>query len=72
MGEFCKKEYDKQYNKLHRTMIRINVSNEEKKEFEQYCAKLGVVPSTYLKQLINQDAAKSGEAPIFRGVSVEE
>lgn len=35
MGDFCKKEYDKQYNKYHRTMIRVNVSNNEKAAFEE-------------------------------------
>lgn len=72
MGEFCKKEYDKQYNKLHRTMIRINVSNDEKAAFEEYCAQMGVVPSTYLKQLINQDAVQRGVEPIFKGAASAE
>ena len=67
MGEFCKKEYDKEYNKLHRTMIRVNVSNDEKALFEEYCERIGVVPSTYLKQLVNQDAARHGLPPIFSG-----
>lgn len=71
MGEFCKKEYDKQYNKTHRTMIRINVSNEEKTAFEEFCAQIGVVPSTYLKRLINREAVQNGVSPIFRGVGEE-
>lgn len=68
MGEFCKKEYDKEYNKTHRAMIRVNVSNEEKTAFEEYCASIGVVPSTHLKRLINQDAVQHGMAPIFKSV----
>lgn len=69
MGEFCKKEYDKEYNKNHRTMIRINVSNEEKELFENYCKRIGVVPSTHLKRLINQDAMSRGVDVIFKGTS---
>ena len=72
MGEFCKKEYDKQYNKNHRSMIRVNVSNEEKTVFEEYCRIIGVVPSTHLKRLINHDAVKRGMEPIFKGACVEE
>lgn len=72
MGEFCKKEYDKQYNKNHRSMIRVNVSNEEKAAFERYCERVGVVPSTHLKRLINQDAVRRGMEPIFGNVSAEE
>ena len=68
MGEFCKKEYDKQYNKNNRSMIRVNVSNDEKAAFEEYCAKIGVVPSTYLKRLINEDAIRNGLELIFKGV----
>ena len=71
MGEFCKKEYDKQYNKNHRTMIRVNVSNDEKTAFEEYCAAIGVVPSTHLKRLINEDAVRNGREPIFKGACVE-
>ena len=71
MGEFCKKEYDKQYNKNHRTMIRVNVSNAEKAAFEEYCTALGVVPSTYLKRLINEDAVRNGMEPIFKGKCAE-
>lgn len=71
MGEFCKKEYDKQYNKDRRTMIRVNVSNEEKTAFERYCAEIGVVPSTHLKKLINQDAAQRGMEPIFKSAKVD-
>lgn len=70
MGEFCKKEYDKEYNKNHRAMIRVNVSNEEKAAFEAYCAGIGVVPSTYLKQLINEDAQRRGLEPLFRGARI--
>ncbi len=71
MGEFCKKEYDKQYNKNHRTMIRVNVSNEEKVAFERYCAAIGVVPSTHLKRLINEDAIRNGMELIFKGTCAE-
>lgn len=67
MGDFSKKEYDKQYNKNHRSMIRVNVSNEEKAAFEKYCSEIGVVPSTYLKRLINEDAVRRGMEPLFRG-----
>ena len=72
MGEFCKKEYDKQYNKDKRSMIRINVSNDEKAAFETYCEALGVVPSTYLKRLINEDAKRHGMEAIFRGARCTE
>ena len=72
MGEFCKKEYDKQYNKVNRSMIRVNVSNDEKAAFEAYCADIGVVPSTYLKRLINEDAARRGMPLIFKGACAGE
>lgn len=72
MGEFCKKDYDKEYNKNHRSMIRVNVSNEEKAAFEEYCRTVGVVPSTHLKRLINQDAIRHGLEPIFKGACAEE
>ncbi|MBQ9951688.1 MAG: hypothetical protein IJO98_06075 [Clostridia bacterium] len=72
MGEFCKKDYDKEYNKTHRSMIRVNVSNDEKAQFEEYCAKIGVVPSTHLKRLINQDAVQRGMEPIFKGACAED
>ena len=52
-------------------MIRVNVSNEEKAAFEQYCAAIGVVPSTHLKRLINEDAIRNGMEPIFKGTCVE-
>ena len=71
MGEFCKKEYDKQYNKNDRSMIRVNVSNVEKAAFEEYSAAIGVVPSTHLKRLINEDAVRNGAKPIFKGACVE-
>ena len=65
MGDFNKSEYDKLYNKNNRTMIRVNVSNDEKAAFDAYCTKIDVVSSAYLKNLINEDATKRGFEPLF-------
>ena len=66
MDKMTKSERDKLYNATQRKRFGINLSNEEYANFHAYCTKIGVIPTAYIKKLVNEDVTKRGDEPFFR------
>ena len=66
MGTFNKKEYDIMYIKNNTKSYKWGLSITQRTALDEYCTKINMTISAYLKKLVDEDMQKQGLPEIFK------